>query len=99
MIITPKHLDLPAPPIIINNHVIEYVTEYKYLGIVIDNKLSFKSHVNILNSRLSRLVGAAYSIKYILSIQAALTFYYTMIQSLLSYVIIVRGAAPVTYST
>ena len=97
MIITPKHYELPAPPIMINNSVIEYVKEYKYLGIVIDSQLTFKAHVNALNSRLNRLVGAAYSIKYILSIEAALTFYYTIVRSLLSYAITVWGRAPITY--
>ena len=96
MIITHKRYDLPLQNIIINNTEIEYVNEYKYLGLIIDKELNFKKHISNLNSRLNRIVGATYSLKNILPLNAAKSFYYAMAQSLISYLIVLWGSCSKT---
>ena len=91
MIFTPKKLQNFLPNISINNINIEYVNEYKYLGLILDNKLSFKKHVNNLKARLNSLVGASYSLKNILSLNAARSFYHGMAASLINYLIVIWG--------
>ena len=43
--------------------------------------------------RLSRIIGAAYSMRDMLSLHAAKTFYYSMFQSLLTYIIVIWGGS------
>ena len=96
MLVTHKRLTNPIQNIVINNTEIEYVSEYKYLGLIIDKDLSFKKHVSNLNSRLNRIVGATYSLRDILTLDAAKTFYYAMAQSLISYLIVLWGGCSIT---
>jgi hypothetical protein len=43
-------------PIVIKGEEIEIVTEYKYLGVVLDNKLTSSNHVDaVFKKTLSRL--------------------------------------------
>ena len=93
MIVTPKRLPQNIPNISINDVPIEYVNQFKYLGLVIDKNLRFNPHVTTLNGRLSRIVGAAYSLQDTLSLQAAKTFYYSMFYSHISYIIAIWGAS------
>ena len=93
MIFSNKQIPDPPPQITINNVIIEYVTEYKYLGLTIDCKLKFAVHINKLNNRLSRVLGAAYSLRDELSVHSAKIFYYAMFYSLLSYLITIWGSS------
>ena len=96
MVLTPKRTDFEFPNIVINNTIVEYVQEYKYLGIIIDSKLSFAKHIKNLNGRLNRVAGTSFSMKNILSLEAAKTFYFSMAYSLISYVIVVWGGSSLT---
>ena len=51
MIYGDKLLHLPI--IIYNNKKLDYTENYKYLGITIDNKLSFKAHLNYITTKAS----------------------------------------------
>jgi len=42
---------------------IELVHIVKYLGIYLDNKLQFKHHIGMLETKLSRLLGILYKTK------------------------------------
>ena len=35
-----------TPPVVLNNQVVEVVNQYKYLGILVDNKLTFETQVD-----------------------------------------------------
>ena len=43
-----------------NGSILERVKEYKYLGLWIDEKLTFKHHVDILSSKLRQKIGFLY---------------------------------------
>ena len=96
MLFTPRYLTGPPPNIIINGTTIEFVCEYKYLGLIIDQKLSFKNHVNTLNRKLNRIVGASFSLKNLLTLETAKIFYHSMAASLLSYVAVAWGGCAAT---
>ena len=96
MVITPKRIDIELPSIIINNTVVEFVTDYKYLGLIIDSKLSFVKHIKNLNGRLNRVAGTSYSMKNVLSLEAAKSFYFSMAYSIISYVIVVWGGSSIS---
>lgn len=52
-----KRADSWSPTIKIGNHQIEVTHRTKYLGVIIDDKLSFKDHVNYLVTKLRRWIG------------------------------------------
>ena len=58
MILDFRQNTVPPPPIFINGAEVERVTEYKYLGVVLDNKLEWSSNFdNILKKLDSRFLG------------------------------------------
>jgi hypothetical protein len=67
-------------------------SEYKYLGVHIDDKLKFNCHILSIKSRLAKLCGTSFKIGKYLSLDAAKSFYFAMIQSILTYNIIFWGS-------
>ena len=49
MILTHKPFSGPLKPVMLGNKVLDFVTETKCLGIIIDNQLSWLSHIELLN--------------------------------------------------
>ena len=94
MIFTPIKIN-PAQliSITINGIAIEYVDDYKYLGLTIDKNLNFKNHIAGVNRKLCKIVGTAYSLQDSLSLLAAKTFYYALFYSILTYEIVLWGGA------
>lgn len=84
-----------VPPVKISNMPLEYVKEIKYLGLVIDDRLSFKQHIICLKSKLACYQGLIYSLKPYLSLEALKSIYYTCIFShLLMHISVWGGTAP-----
>ena len=45
-------------PIIINGDVIERVNEFKYLGVILDDMLTFDAHIAYIHNKASKKMGA-----------------------------------------
>ena len=71
--------------IVIDNNVVPILKSTNYLGIHLDNKLSFTAHIDYVESKLSQLSGISWSIKYDLDVNSAKTYYFSFVFSLLSY--------------
>ena len=82
-----------TPDIFLAGKRVEKVDSFKYLGLFFDNNLKYKSHINYLRKRLASLRYISYKIKPYLSKDAALKFYYAMVQSLLCYGVLVWAGA------
>ena len=65
----------------------------KFLGIFIDENLSWTHHVANLNSKIARTVFMIKQVKYILPDDSLKTLYYALIQSHLTYGILAWGNA------
>jgi hypothetical protein len=95
MIITNKtyssHVDLK-----INDNVIEKVSNTKFLGIIIDNKLSWKEHISFVKSKVSRGIGIICKARKSLQLRTLVQLYYSFIYPYLCYGIEVWGMAPPT---
>ena len=48
----------------LNGAVKEYVHAFNFLGLTIDSNLSFKSHISIIGSKISRVIGLLSKLKY-----------------------------------
>lgn len=63
----------------------------KFLGVYIDDRISFSSHINQITNKLSKSAGILYRIRDCLTPQARLSFYYSFVYPYLSYNIIIWG--------
>ena len=77
----------------VNGTALDRVAEYKYLGVIIDEKLKFNKHISTVISKLSRLCGITYKLGRFFTFDVARCFYFTMVQSIISYNIIFWGAS------
>lgn len=64
---------------------VQIVSEYKYLGVVFDNRLKWNVHVSYLNGRLRKFIYIFSSLSKVLSPDLIKIVYYAYIQSLLQY--------------
>ena len=79
----------------INNFCIEQVSEFKYLGILLDNKLNWHKHIESLCSKVSKATGVLYKLRKIPE-NAKKMLYHTLISSKLRYGIASWGSAKST---
>ena len=74
------------PPVIINEQSVEIVDKYKYLGLVIDFKLNWNEHVNILIKRLNqRLYFLRRLRSFNFSSNSLKMFYLSIIESIICF--------------
>ena len=69
----------------INGTIIQEKTITKYLGTIIDNKLSWKQHTEYINTKLSRALGIIRKIKYVTPRDVLVQLYYALMNSYVSY--------------
>ena len=93
MIFTKMRLDLSAFQLRIDNQIIERKTEARFLGVIMDDKLSWASHIKAIKTKMSRFIGVMYKLKWQLPITARLQIYQSFIQSHLNFCSLVWGFA------
>jgi len=85
----------PVPPTILFNGVeLEWVENFKYLGVIINNKLNFGTHIDEVCQKLSRACGVIYSVSRILPQKTLRVLYHSLFYSHLTQNIILWGGAP-----
>ena len=77
----------------INNKLIENVSEFTYLGLLIDQNLTFKNHILNIVKKVNRANGCFYSMKFFLPTFIMRKLYLSMIHSHLNQHIISWGGA------
>lgn len=85
-----------VPHMYINNSLVSQVNSYKYLGLTIDQNLKFNIHINELKCKAAQLAGVSYKIGKYLSYSSALSFYFSLVQSILAYHISLWGSSSVS---
>lgn len=72
---------------------IEKVTEFKYLGTTLDDRLNWLPHINQITSRVRKLIWTFKKLRQIINADLLKTTYKTLCQSVISYCIAVWGGA------
>ena len=67
------------------NHIIERTKSYRYLGLLVDEKLSWENHINEICLKLSQIAGVIYKIRTLLSKEALMLVYHALVGSKLRY--------------
>ena len=69
----------------------------KYLGIILDDQLSFNAHIDMLTKKLSRAVGSLCKLQSFLNKTRLLDLYYALFHSRIQYGLITRSATCKSY--
>ena len=72
-------------PLTLQNTVIKQVTETKFLGVPIDQHLSWKPHIDFVSKKFSKSVGIITKARFYLSSQTLMTLYYSLVYPFLTY--------------
>ena len=78
------------------NYNIERKSSVKFLGIILDEHLTWNQHINDLCNKLRSLFHIFYNIRRYLSKENIKTLYYTLVYSRIKYGLSVYGHAGVT---
>ena len=92
MIFHSPHTKLPEPIVIrFCRKRIQREKYVKFLGVLLDENLSWKYHINELSKKLSRTIGIFYKIRHFVPYEVLKLLYYSLLHSFLSYGIAVWG--------
>ena len=89
-------LDRLPGNVIFDTTPLEEVSSIKFLGVCVDNKLSWKCHINNICKVIARNIGIMNRLKYYLPSSALITLYSSLVLPYLNYGILAWGN---TYST
>jgi len=82
--------------IVIENNVLEQVDSTKFLGVYIEQHLTWKTYVNFIAAKISKSVGLFYKAKYYLPTKSLLTPYYALVYPCLTYFNLIWASTYVT---
>ena len=80
-----RNIPTTLPLIQIENNIIEHVTVTKFLGVLIDEHLSWKHHINIVSNKVSKSIGLLYKARPLLSSYNLKQLYFSFVHSYLNY--------------
>ena len=89
-------IDSPTFNVSHDHSSIKVVNSVKYLGVVLDNKLHFKQHITMLESKLSRYLGILFKAKSFLPEYILKKLYYAFLHYHLNFGLIIWSATPTT---
>ena len=83
--------NLNAINLIYDNVLIEHITQFKLLGMLIDSKLSFRNNCDIIDRKLNSYFLFFYKIRHLLTKNSKLMIYNAFIQSIIYYGSVIYG--------
>merc|ERR1712237_137959 len=78
----------------VDNITVDLVYQTKFLGVFIDSKLSWTSHINHVASKISKSIGIITKARKLLNPKTLTGLYYTFIYPYLNYCCTVWGISP-----
>ena len=81
MLVINKQIDISNFKICVNQNLINITDNVKYLGIHVDDKLSWKTHINNLCFKLSKLSGIIFKLRHFVPLSSFRLVYYAMFHS------------------
>jgi len=85
-----KNINFSVP---INHHPISKQSSLKYLGVMLDDKLNWKPHIEKLVTQLSKSCGMLFKLKHYTNISVLKSVYFGLFHSYLTYSILNWGRA------
>ena len=82
------------PVLLFGGKEIEWVSEFKYLGLTITRNMNFSTHINKVALNISRITGSFINLRSFFPIQVLVKLYYALAFPHIQNHILVWGAAP-----
>ena len=93
-----KSRSLPElPNINFYGEAIEWVTEFKYLGITLTGTMSFSKHIYNISNKVSQVTGTLLNLRNFVPQWVLIRLYYALVYPHLNASIIVWGSAPLSH--
>ena len=83
--------DTPQLDLLLNNIKIELVSNFTFLGIILDSSLSWKYHTKMIAIKISKIIGILHKLKYIFPKEILLIIYKSLIVPHLNYGLLLWG--------
>ena len=84
------HYDLQIK---MGNSNLERVNTMKYLGVILDDKMTWNSHIDYIRKKLASASGMISNLKYYVDVQTLIKIYHALLKSKLQYGILSWGFA------
>ena len=72
------NIPLKLPKLEINKITIKRVNSIKFLGVLIDENLTWKKHINEIEKKVSKSIGMLYKAKFLLNKKCLKVIYYAL---------------------
>ena len=79
------NIPLKLPSLFINDREIKRITSIKYLGVLIDEHLTWKEHITVIENKVSKNLGLLHRARRVLDSTALKNLYFSFIHSCLNY--------------
>ena len=93
MVFHSQNKKVNLPEIFIDNARIEFVKEFNYLGITLDNNLTWKPHLNSLSQKIAKTNGIMLRLKHFFPVDILKLIYNSLVLPYLNYGILAWGSA------
>ena len=80
-----KYLPETLPKLKIDNIEIKREQSLKFLGVIIDDNLNWKNHIDLLVNKIKKNVGILYKASKLLNFNCLKTIYFSLIHSYINY--------------
>ena len=75
----------------VNGCVLKQVKHTKFLGVIVDDKLSWNKHIECVTSKVAKSTSVLYKAKFVLNKESLRMIYYTLIYPILIYCVEIWG--------
>ena len=86
------NIPLKLPHLLINDTIIKRENAIKFLGVIIDENLTWKNHITTIENKISKNIGVLYKSKFLLNKTCLKHVYFSFIHSYLNYANIAWGS-------
>ena len=80
-----KTKKLPHPPLVFNNTNVTQSIYQKHLGIILDSKLTFENHINMVTTKINKTIGLLRKLQNLLSRTVLIKIYKAFVRPHLDY--------------
>ena len=97
MLFTPKNFSCLKETVVIDNHPMKEVCHIKFLGVIIDNKLKWKDHIDNISNKIAKGIGVIIKARKVFDKTTFFSIYNSLILPYIGYCIHIWGNAYQTH--
>jgi hypothetical protein len=91
MLFTNRVFDVSDSPVLFNGSEVDVCNRGKFLGVVIDDRLRYSNHIEMLGKKISKSIGIIYKLKNTVPTSILINLYYTLVYPYLLYCNVIWG--------